>query len=368
MADTLSARSGELNKTALAKLSQALGLNWAPQSMLFDAALRQVIRPRIGCIFDWMHCLVGPGLASVETGYFMAVLRSHNITLQALDEFGSQLRGLKGSDVGVVPPPSGRVVNCQAGRVLGWPGFGEGRTPPPTSNHRIANHFPPDPKSICGSANSQLQRNIGFPSGRLPKNFFQNRYSVKDESLKAFASEMMTIVAVIRFFIELVLAPSRLLEQHCRCFLDIASIVDIASMGDKALRYIDKLTVIISRHHRLFLELYGEDMAYPKFHYVLHMPEVLRNQQSNFSCFVVERKHRVGKSIANHIFGNYERSLVQIAPRFFLTCQVSNPYHRTSNFTRDRLSHFGAVGGRLEPSGSVRGSPGPPNGPRRAPN
>ena len=151
----------------------------------------------------------------------------------------------------------------------------------------------------------------GFNSGRFPSDFFQTRYSQKGgEKVKAFAGEAIGVAQVLRLFVELALLPLRLLEPYYLCFLDLCTILDIVMLQDRAVRYVDLLLRTIERHHKAYITLYGVEAAYPKYHFTLHLPEILSTHGVNISAFTTERKHRLVKSIANHVFSNFEHTLV----------------------------------------------------------
>lgn len=150
----------------------------------------------------------------------------------------------------------------------------------------------------------------------MPSHFFATRFRPGEaDALKAFAAETMGVAVVLRFFIEVVLSPRRLLEPYAACFLDLCEILDIVSLHDSALQHLGKLRATIERHHERYIGLYGRDAAFPKFHYTMHLPEVMAEQGINLSAFVVERKHRHVKKLANHLFANFEYTLARTAIR-----------------------------------------------------
>ena len=54
----------------------------------------------------------------------------------------------------------------------------------------------------------------------------------------------------------------------------------------------------------------GTSCAKPKFHYMLHTPDVFERTKANLSCFPLERKHVLVKRSGEWVFRNYERTLV----------------------------------------------------------
>ncbi len=129
-------------------------------------------------------------------------------------------------------------------------------------------------------------------------------------SIKCFAREAMNIATLLRLFIEVVMQPQSVLEDYYKCYLDMCTILDILMLQDSALEHIDLLRRTIERHHRAFATLYGVDTFFPKVHYIMHLPDVILAQGSNFSAFTVERKHRMAKQVAQKVFANFEHTLV----------------------------------------------------------
>jgi len=246
MVDLLVQRARTSSKKELAVLSQSLGVNHSPTSLLFDQRLREVFGPVSGALWDWMHCLVSGGLANLELQLLLCAMRNEGITCSRLDEFLGSFRGLK-----------------------------------------------------------------SFPSGKLPADFVQSRFKHDSDMFKAFASELLDLLPLIRAFLEMVLRPTGKLPLHTQSCVQLCSMLDILTLGDTAVSYRATLKGIVEEHHRLFVLAYGRDCVIPKYHYVMHIPEVLGKLQINMSCFVTERKHRMTKALAAHTFGNFELALTR---------------------------------------------------------
>ena len=116
---------------------------------------------------------------------------------------------------------------------------------------------------------------------------------------------------IVRDFAEMVLVPANTLIVHAECWGLLCTIVDILSLGDAAVQHAEFLRTLIEKHHDHFITIYGSGAAFPKFHYMLHLPDVLLKVQHNLSCFTTERKHRLSKTIGARIFRSMEQSLVQ---------------------------------------------------------
>lgn len=59
--DHLSEQRSVLSDNEFEELQKNLGINYSPDSLLFDASLRPVFKPISSLFIDWMHTLVGSG-------------------------------------------------------------------------------------------------------------------------------------------------------------------------------------------------------------------------------------------------------------------------------------------------------------------
>ena len=145
--------------------------------------------------------------------------------------------------------------------------------------------------------------------GSWPRIFLQQRANAATGNLRIFASEVLTLLVLMRQFVICVLGPSGLLPRHCECVLLLCEIARILQLGDKACLQVERLTAVIAQHSNLFQELYPQAVR-PKLHYLAHIPAILSRLQVNLSCYVTERKHRESKRAAAGIFRHFERSLI----------------------------------------------------------
>ncbi len=147
----------------------------------------------------------------------------------------------------------------------------------------------------------------GLKSDHMPGDFFKTRWH--GDSIKCFAKEIMSVLGVLGFFVQLTLVPHNLLAEHTACLQLLCLIVDFVAIGDVAVQHVSQLRNILERHQHLFNNLYGPESSIPKNHYCLHVPDVMEAQGCNMSSFVVERKHRCAKRIANRTFNAFEHTL-----------------------------------------------------------
>lgn len=168
------------------------------------------------------------------------------------------------------------------------------------------------------------------------------RFDDKGRELHSFASYLLTLLPIIGIFLQDIVQPHGILQDHIECFLKLVSIVGLLSSGaEYAVQHMGLLAETIVDHHRLFVRLYPNHVK-TKFHQVLHLPELYIRMQKVISCFVAfscpmlclfvitsskflfsntrisqdlhklfkvtERKHRSVKSAALYVFRNLEHT------------------------------------------------------------
>ena len=161
---------------------------------------------------------------------------------------------------------------------------------------------------------SQMERFVlqfrGFKGGSFGKNFLTKRLTGDGSAYHGFAGELLSLLPIIRIFAETVLKPAGILPQHIACYHLLCDIVEIMGLGDRAVQYVAVLRATIEKHHELYVAIYGKEACQPKFHYTMHLPDVLERFKVNLSCFVTERKHRLSKSVASRTFNLFEQVLL----------------------------------------------------------
>jgi hypothetical protein len=152
---------------------------------------------------------------------------------------------------------------------------------------------------------------IALPSGRskLTRNFCQDRVVDKAEAhIRAFASEMISLVQMLGIFADAVVKPAGGLPRHTLCLDRVRELLAILVMGDEACRYTARLKELLHEHHVLYLELYS-DCIKPKLHFVKHCVDCMQRFQRNLSCFGPERKHKDAKAVASYAYNKVKRNL-----------------------------------------------------------
>ena len=74
MVDYLRAQKLLLGVGKFQELEQLLGLNYDPDSLLFEDSLRHIVKPVDHCLRDWMHTFVSNGVAGTETARLLRKL------------------------------------------------------------------------------------------------------------------------------------------------------------------------------------------------------------------------------------------------------------------------------------------------------
>ena len=150
----------------------------------------------------------------------------------------------------------------------------------------------------------------GFKGGPFGKNFLTRRLTGDGSAYHGFAGELLSLLPIMRLFADRVLKPSGLVQEHIACYELLCDIVEFMSLGDRAVQHTAWLRATIEKHHELYVACYGKAACQPKFHYAMHLPDVLDRFGVNMSCFVTERKHRLSKCVAARTFNLFEQVLL----------------------------------------------------------
>lgn len=144
--------------------------------------------------------------------------------------------------------------------------------------------------------------------GKVDPEWFSSS-RIGTDHCSTFASEQLSMLPLLLSFAEEVVREE--VPDHRRCLRLLAVIVQILSLGPtESLEHLDLLQASVVEHHALFCRLYP-GVIKPKLHHLLHVPEDMRRLGKLLSCFPTERKHRVTKQAALHIFRNFEGTVMQ---------------------------------------------------------
>ena len=154
--------------------------------------------------------------------------------------------------------------------------------------------------------------NVSMPASRakLSRTFFQDRVVPRPDShIKAFASEMLTVVQVLGIFLDAVVRPAGVLQNHIVCFDLLREIAMTLVRGDDVAKTISRLRQAVKSHHELFAELYPDHIR-PKLHYLKHVVDCIGKTSTNLSCFGPERRHKDAKAIASFSYHSVCKSML----------------------------------------------------------
>jgi len=159
----------------------------------------------------------------------------------------------------------------------------------------------------------QFARQVSVPRTwqRLRNTFYEDRTVEGDDAhMKAFASEMLTAIAILGIFIDAVVRPMGAFSEHIKCFDDLRSIVFSLKSGDAVFKVLPELRRRLASHHVRFLALY-EECAKPKLHYLKHCIDCIERHQCNLNCFGTERKNKLPKNIAGFTYNRIGKALLK---------------------------------------------------------
>ena len=128
---------------------------------------------------------------------------------------------------------------------------------------------------------------------RLPKCFFTNRVVCNaGRYIRAYASELLTAVVVIGFFLDFCVKGNAdaTLQAHIDSFDLLRIILLCLESGDPDC--LPTLKEAIKVHHAIFIGLYH---ATPKLHHMTHITDFWEYWQTLLSCFGPERHHKLFK-------------------------------------------------------------------------
>ena len=244
-------QSGRMTKTRFNNLEKTCGLNWAPHGVFWDKRLRRKIDFASVITIDWVHTMLSDGVLSVEA-YLVIEAAGDRASMKDLENYMKN------------------ATWC-------FPSFSH--------------------------AKSKVLWQV-FDTNRCPSN----------DKLKASASEMLGLYALLRHFVETRLEDARDIDLQKTSFFAACHIVDIILLAKQGRSDMSRASGMLVAALRDFLEkhkaAYGEDHIKPKFHYMFDVACQWEHQQEVFDVFVIERLHLRVKTVAELIRNpsTFERS------------------------------------------------------------
>ena len=234
-------------KKDLEQMEKETGFSRNAAGLLRDVGLRRVVKPADAYLRDWMHTFVSGGQANTHTGLLLHMLKDHGIKIELVRDYSIEY-----------------TLPCKHGKV---------------SPHWLK-------KTLLDK---------------------------KDKgSFSSFASHMLSIVPIVfAFLMDHVHTSAHAgeLADHIRCYGLLASIIALLQRVDTAPSNVAHLVRLIDEYGAMFIRLY--DRAKAKFHHMYHIHESIERFNRVLSCFVTERRHRMTKRAALHIFRHVEATVMK---------------------------------------------------------
>jgi hypothetical protein len=249
--DNLKRQHGTGTKAYFEKLEKACGFVYHPDAILADEELRKHILPSTSSTYDWMHVFVANGIVNVELALFFSRANS--------------VMGLTFEHV---------VKFAQA--TWQWPHV-----------HRRSGHMVRDM-------------------------FSETRERASKDTLKCGASELLGAYPFLRYFVQIIVEPSRKLIGEVNSLLGLFLVMDLLMAAKHMAPRPGELLSAIERHSRAFQVAYTADALKPKHHFAFHIPGQLERDGLLLDTFVHERKHQVAKHYAalQKNTTSYEKSVI----------------------------------------------------------
>ena len=140
--------------------------------------------------------------------------------------------------------------------------------------------------------------------------------NAKQNHFRCSASEGLSLYALIRHFLEVVVMPAGTCSLECAAYVALADLIDcLKSATHHGTKFISANT--LDRSAEAFLDAYdaawGMQYSTPKFHWTLHFGDCLRRNGFLISCWTLERKHKVPKRYGSEIrnLSMYDKGLLQ---------------------------------------------------------
>jgi len=243
--------AGRMTKARYENIKKVLGLNFAPKGILLDRELRATIDVIGSTVIDWVHCELQDGVFTVDA----------TLLLQACDALG-----------------------------VGWDDLHD--------LFQFLWQFP-----AWGKVKSKALYKV-----------FDRRRSPQEAKLKASASELLGLYALLRHFAEVFLVDAPGIGVKVASFKAACATMDIIMLtkrGHLTMRDGAKqLRAAHSDHLQKHIAAYGTDHLIPKHHMMFDVADQWETRDAVVDAFVVERLHIRVKQVVNPIKNTraFERS------------------------------------------------------------
>lgn len=251
-AEYLRSQKALLSDRQFQDLEKSLGMNFAPDGVMFCAKLTRTLDIAANVFFDWMHVYLVHGVYNVEVGCLLQLLKAKmRISHKAIDSFFKEFT---------------------------WP-LSLSQTGKTVFEKRTA-----DGNNIVALQCSASQ---GLGSYALLKEFLCLR--VFDDS------------------------PAEV-QAACVCYYALCDVLNHLSMTARGCVAPAKLQTLITKHLELHKQTYGDRHWVPKMHYTMHLADQLAKCGFLIGCFTHERKHKELKRYIqprSNTSASFEKNILQ---------------------------------------------------------
>ena len=242
------------SQDAFKELEIVLGWKLVVGSLLSAHALRHRVSVTTQCFFDWMHCIFVRGVFNYHLINMLKALKKKSYDISWFEQYAM---------------------------LWVWP--------------------------------SQVGSNIGVYALSRKK----LDASFESGAFKCSASEALSLLPVLANFVFLSMLQhgDADVRNHAECFLLLASMVGMFLGTARRFTTVNGLRAAIDKYLAAYKALYAHDHdMQPKFHFLMHFPDLLQRFKYLPACFVLERKHRIIKKYANMVLNvrqNYSASVLR---------------------------------------------------------
>lgn len=137
-----------------------------------------------------------------------------------------------------------------------------------------------------------------FEEGNRPPSLSDN--NIKNKQMKLSASEMLCLC---RYFCIIIGNLVLKTDKHWKLYCLLRTIISITTSPKLTIAQVEDLEQAICQHHTLYLRLFPEALLCPKFHFITHLPDIIRQTGPPIHLWSMryEAKHKSLKSIANSV-------------------------------------------------------------------
>lgn len=249
----LGERYGTCSRAEFNDRQQAAGLTFNGHALLSSGVLKNMdlLRPVTGYLIDWMHCFLSHGILNFMTFE----------VLQCLDAAGMPV----------------------------WDGI---------NAFMHLWQLPQAQKSCSLQAIFESKAIASFK---------------KAHCLKCSASQVLALLKPLEYYLQACCMPQGLCPLQCQCLLAWIEVVDfVSTIHTRKLSSPEKLLQLVEKAMIGTIEAGFENVVRPKFHWALHMPQILAKWKDLPSCFAMERKHKTVRRFGSNVMNTtkYEQSVL----------------------------------------------------------